>query len=233
MSGLTLKQLVSFDELIAPRLIPAFFWSAEIASAVAWIDFIHARAVVHSAGSVAPMSGENAAGVAWWNLLVGVAGLIFFAILIRVVTDLVVALFRWQEATAGILEALKPEAEPDREAAARRPSPPVRPVTVSTPPPWENVPMAGMAPPPPPVRQPAARPGPAPDGSTSQPAPPPSGRERRRGPRRASDRKPKTGNAPAEAPSVERRRGGPRRASDTKPRPQPDGAAAEAPRAES
>jgi hypothetical protein len=175
MSGLTFRQLVSFDELIAPRIIPVFFWAAEAAGAFAWIDFIRAHGIVRSLGGVVPMDSGGVAGathVSWWNLVLGVVGLACTAILIRVVVDLVVSLFRWQEATSGILRALAPgvdTAAPEGEAAAG-PAASVRPTTVSSPPPWESVPMAGMAPPPPPIRQSPIGPG-APTAAENRPEP--------------------------------------------------------------
>ena len=199
MADLELKDFVSFDELVTPRIMPVVFWTLQIVNAAFWIRFLvggyqsETPETVDAAGQVIPPGTETNWGVVFFGILMYLGGVVA----LRVVADLILCIFRWQASTRGILMAMTgapaqvvaAHADPVPPAAAVTPGPPAtaaRPAAVSTPPPWEDgaagqPPAAPQAPPvqappvqAPPVQAPAQAP-PRPPAQASPPhAQPPS-----------------------------------------------------------
>jgi len=165
VADLELKDLVSFDELVTPRLVPIAFWACQALNAFFWMRRLGATATSGGEGGIDPVTGqivEPQTVIHWGSIIFCMLALLTTMVLIRVGADLLLCIFRWQASTRGILMAMTgapaqlaaSQAEPD--VAATSPAPTARPATVSASPPWEAGAQQAAAPPAPPPPPPQA-----------------------------------------------------------------------------
>ena len=168
MADLELKDLVSFDELVTPRLVPIAFWACQALNAFFWMRRLAATASTDVPAGLDATTGQAVdahAEIHWGSILFCMLALVTMIVLIRVAADLLLCIFRWQASTRGILMAMTgapaqlaaSQAEPI--VAAPAPAPTARPAAVSASPPWEAGAQQAPAPP-------------APQAQPQQPPPP-------------------------------------------------------------
>ena len=150
MADLELKDLISFDELITPHIVPVAFWTLQALNAFFWMRRLVATATTYV--EAAPDPADPARMIAdhtvthWGSILFCMLALVTMIVLIRVAADLLLCIFRWQASTRGILMAMTgapaqlaaSQAEP--VVAAPPSAPTARPAAVSASPPWEAAP---------------------------------------------------------------------------------------------
>lgn len=109
MADLEVKDLVSFDELVTPRIVPFAFWLFQAVNAVFWLAALVSGAKTDVPESVDFETGQTVAAHAdfhWTKIITCLVMVVVGAVVIRVVCDLVLCVFRWQASTRGILMAL-------------------------------------------------------------------------------------------------------------------------------
>lgn len=171
MADLELKDLISFDELVTPHIVPIAFWATQALNAFFWMRRLVATAVSTVPEAPDPtdlnkMIAEHTV-TNWGAIVFCMLALVTTIVLIRVGADLLLCIFRWQASTRGILMAMTGapaalaagQAEP--AVAPPSPAPAARPAAVSASPPWEA--GAPQAP----------TPSPAPSAPQAQPPQPP------------------------------------------------------------
>ena len=164
MADLELKDLISFDELVTPRIVPIAFWATQALSAFFWIRRLGATATSGGEGGIDPVTGqivEPQTLIHWGSIIFCLLALLTTMVLIRVGADLLLCIFRWQASTRGILMAMTgapaqlAASQVEHGVAATSPAPAARPAVVSASPPWESgAPQAPPQPQPPQAQPP-------------------------------------------------------------------------------
>jgi hypothetical protein len=141
-----LRDLVSFDHLVTPRVAAVVFWVAQVANASVWFlvlrsaykSYDYEEALFSSPpvmeGDVPPDYGMPKETIQWDNIWLCVVLFVLFAILIRVLLDFVLVQFRRLDVERGMLATMS-GGQPAAAAAGTAPS---RPLSTSTVPPLET-----------------------------------------------------------------------------------------------